>query len=82
VVVRIKVLAKVLAKVVIRIRVALSTEGVVTSHAIFVTKMGHYARDCAKKRSNQGRERQESANVTRTNEIALIGAEQQISSNL
>jgi gag-polypeptide of LTR copia-type len=46
-------------------------------------KVGHFARNCPKKPSNQGREGQESANLTRTNEIALIGSEdQQIPSNL
>lgn len=43
-------------------------------------KVGHFARDCPRKRANQG---QESANVTRTNEIVLIGSEDQhIASNL
>jgi hypothetical protein len=49
----------------------------------FCHKVGHFAQDCPTKRSNQGREGQESANVTRTNEIALIGFEdQQIAPNL
>jgi hypothetical protein len=42
--------------------------------------VGHFACNCPRKRSNQGQER---ANITRTNEIALIGSEdQQIASNL
>lgn len=40
-------------------------------------KVEHFAQNCPKKPSNQGREGQESANVTRMNEIALIGSEDQ-----
>jgi hypothetical protein len=49
----------------------------------FCHKLGHFAQDCSKKRYNQGREGQERANVTRMNEIAFTGSEdQQIASNL